>query len=97
MRRNIDPLILALCIVWIAILGWLGISAITQQHLSIGTRFGISTSGGRDADILGLILVGFALLGLVPLLDRNRFRKNIAFLIAACWLVGSAVVLYRWH
>lgn len=93
MRRKLDPLILALCIAWIAILGGLGISAIAQEHLAIGTRLGVSTSEGLSATISGVILIGFALLGLLPTLDGNRIRRIVLAFAAVLWLFGSLVVL----
>jgi len=95
MRRKIDPLILTLCVAWMTILGGLGISAIVQRQVSLGTRIGISTSDGFNATGVGIGLIGFALLGLLPLLDRNRFRSHALFLITIAWIVGSIWVL-RW-
>ena len=95
MHRKIDPLILTLCIAWISILGGLGVSAIVWKHLAIGTRIGISTSEGISAAASGIGLIGFALLGLVPLLDGNRFRVHAIALITITWLVGSICIL-RW-
>lgn len=95
MHRKIDPLILTLCIAWISILGGLGVSAIVWNRISIGTRIGISTSEGISAAVSGVGLIGCALLGLVPLLDGNRFRTHAVALITITWLVGSACVL-RW-
>lgn len=94
MRRRTDPLILTLCVVWVCVLGALGVSAIALQHLAIGTRTGISTSEGWSATVSGIGLIGFALLGVGPLLDGHRFRKHIIALLAVLWLVGSVNVLY---
>jgi len=95
MRRKIDPLVGTLCVAWIAILGGLGISAIIRRQVSLGSRIGVSTSDGYGATIVGIGLIGFALLGLLPLLEGHRFRSHAIFLIAITWIVGSICVL-RW-
>ena len=97
MHQKIDPLILALCIAWISIMGGLGISAILFKSISIGTRTGVSTSDGISAVASGIGLIGFALVGLVPLLDGNRFRRQLIGLLAMAWLVGSFVLLWPLH
>lgn len=93
MRRKTDPLILALCAAWIFILGGLGVSAITQGHLSIGTRLGVSTSDGLSAKFSGVVLIGFALVGFAPPLHRSRFQKLAIATLVVLWLLGAAAVL----
>lgn len=95
MRRKLDTLLLTLCLAWITILGGLGISAIVRKQVSLGTRIGVSASDGVNATGVGLGLIGFALLGLVPLLDGNRFRSQAMALVTIAWIVGSICVL-RW-
>lgn len=95
MRRKLDPLILTLCVAWMTILGGLGTSAIVRKQVSLGSRIGVSGAEGISAAAVGLGLIGFALLGLVPLLDGNRFRSHAIALAAIAWVVGSICVL-RW-
>jgi hypothetical protein len=97
MHRKIDPLILTLCIAWVFILGGLGVSAIVLKHISIGTRLGVSTSDGISAVVWGIGLIGLALLGLVPLLDGNRFRRQLIGLLATAWFAGSCSVLWMFR
>lgn len=95
MRRKVDLLILTLCVAWMTILGALGTSAIVRKQVSLGSRIGVSGAEGVSAAAVGLGLIGFALLGLVPLLDGNRFRLHAIALTAIAWIVGSICVL-RW-
>jgi hypothetical protein len=95
MNRKIHPLIVTLCVAWMTILGGLGVSAVIGEHISIGTRLGVSTSEGMSAIVSGIGLIGFALFGLVPLLQGNRFRTHVIALVTTVWLIGSVCVL-RW-
>lgn len=91
-----DALITCLCIAWIVILGGLGLSAIIFESISISTKTGVSHSEGLDAVIQGCLLISFALIGVLPFLATNAYKRHICTLLFAVWLAGSVIYLiYR--
>lgn len=97
MNARTPFLLIILSAAWIGILGTLGISALVLQRLSITTRIGISESSGWHAEISGWLLIGFALLGVLPLLDRHRFKRQIHALLVLGWVAGAAAYFVYKH
>lgn len=89
MRTRTPPLLIVLSTAWIGILGTLGVSALMLKRLTISTRVGISESSGIHAEVIGWILIGLALLGVLPWLDRHRFKRQIRALLLLGWIAGA--------
>jgi hypothetical protein len=91
-----DALIIFLCFAWIVILGGLGLSAIIFESISITTKTGVSHSEGLGAAIQGSLLIGFALIGVLPFLATNAYKRHVCAALFSAWLAGSVIYLiYR--
>ncbi len=88
-----DALITCLCVAWIVILGGLGLSAIIFESVTISTKVGLSHSEGLAAIVQGCFFIGFALIGFLPFLASNPFRRLLIALLFGCWLAGSIIYL----
>lgn len=97
MSQRMPPLMIVLSTAWIGILGTLGISALMLKRLVVSTRAGISESNGIQAEVMGWILIGFALLGVLPWLDRHRFKRQIHALLVLGWIAGAAAYFVVRH
>lgn len=97
MSTRPPSLLIILSTAWIGILGALGISALLHKQLAISTRVGLSQSSGMHAEVIGWSLIGFALLGVLPWLDRHRFKRQIHALLVLGWIAGAAAYFVVRH
>ena len=77
------------------VLGWLGLSAIVEQSITTGGKFGIHHAEGASAVIVGFIFIGFALVSLGLLAEFSRFRNLIWLVLALACLLGMAIYVLR--
>lgn len=81
-------------VVWTVFWGVLGYVAITERSITLGGRFGTSHTEGLPAVIVGLCLLGIALIGIGALLRLHPFKQLLRGLLAAGWLCGA--IAYLW-
>ncbi len=67
--------------------------AISQESITLGGKGGIKHSEGLSAVLEGFMLIGFSLLGVLPFLAGNGFRRLLTVLIFISWFIGSIVYL----
>lgn len=73
-------------LIWMGFWGALAYIAITERSISLGGRGGISHYEGTSAVFTGFFLLGVSILGIVPLIEFNPWKRHIKVMAFISWL-----------